>query len=64
MGSGSSAMPCVPLGDWPAVTAASWAGVGILMDIGPSFKEGQYVLDFGLQGLVNRREAVTGVAAR
>jgi hypothetical protein len=52
------------LGHWPAATAASCAGVGILLDVGPSFKEGQYVLDFGLQELVNRWEAATGVAAR
>jgi hypothetical protein len=63
-GSGSSAVPYVPLGHWPAATVASCAGVGILLDVGPSFKEGQYVLDFGLQELVNRREAATGVAAR
>ena len=63
-GSGFSVMPYVSLGHWPAATAASCAGIGILLDVGSSFKEGQYVLDFGLQELVNRREAATGVAAR
>ena len=34
------------------------------MDVGPSFKEGHNVLDFGLQERVNWREEATGVGAR
>src|SRR3990170_8598649 len=45
-------------------TAASCAVVGVLLDIGPSFKEGHNVLDFGLQERVNWREEATGVGAR
>ena len=45
-------------------TAASCAVVGVLLDVGPSFKEGHNVLDFGLQERVNWREEVTVVGAR
>ena len=44
--------------------AASCAVVGVLLDIGPSFKEGHNVLDFGLQERVNWRDETTGVGAR
>ena len=43
---------------------ASCAVVGVLLDVGPSFKEGHNVLDFGLQERVNWREEATGVGAR
>ena len=46
------------------VMAASCAIVGVLLDVGPSFKEGHNVLDFGLQERVNWREEATGVGAR
>ena len=46
------------------MTAASCTIVGILLDIGPSFKEGHNVLDFGLQERVNWRDEATGVGAR
>ena len=45
-------------------TAASCAIVGVLLDVGPSFKEGHNVLDFGLQERVNWREEATGIGAR
>ena len=41
----------------------SCAVVGVLLDVGPSFKEGHNVLDFGLQERVNWREEATGVGA-
>ena len=44
--------------------AASCAIVGVLLDVGPSFKEGHNVLDFDLQERVNWREEATGVGAR
>ena len=45
--------------------AVSCAVVGVLLDVGPSFKEGHInVLDFGLQKRVNWREEATGVGAR
>src|SRR4051812_27004089 len=44
--------------------AASCVVVGGLLDVGPSFKEGQNVMDFGLQERVNWREEATGVGAR
>ena len=44
--------------------AASCTVVGVLLDVGPSFKEGHNVLDFGLQERVNWREEATGVGAR
>ena len=37
---------------------------GVLLDVGPSFKAGHNVLDFGLQERVNWREEATGVGAR
>ena len=43
---------------------ASCAVVGVLLDIGSSFKEGHNVLDFGLQERVNWREEATDVGAR
>ena len=43
---------------------ASCVVVGVLLDVGPSFKEGHNVLDFGLQERVNWREEATGVGAR
>ena len=43
---------------------ASCAVVGVLLDVGPSSKEGHNVLDFGLQERVNWREEATGVGAR
>ena len=45
-------------------TAASCAVVGVLLDIGPSFKEGHNVLDFSLLERVKWREKATGVGAR
>ena len=63
-GSGSSAMLFVSSGHWPMATVASCTVVGVLLDVGPSFKEGHNVLDFGLQERVNRREEATGVGAR
>ena len=45
-------------------TAASCAVVGVLLDVGPSFKEGHNVLDFGVQERVNWREEATGVGGR
>ena len=44
--------------------ATSCAVVGVLLDIGPSFKEGHNVVDFGLQERVNWREEATCVGAR
>ena len=44
--------------------ATSCAVVDVLLDVGPSFKEGHNVLDFGLQERVNWREEATGVGAR
>src|SRR4051812_42130562 len=45
-------------------TTASCAVVGVLLNVGPSFKEGHNVLDFGLQEQVNWQEEATGVGAR
>ena len=44
--------------------AASCAIVSVLLDVGPSLKEGHNVLDFGLQERVNWREEAIGVGAR
>ena len=46
------------------MTAACCAVFGVLLDVGPSFKEGHNVLDFGLQEGVNWREEATGIGAR
>ena len=46
------------------MTAASCADVGVPLDVGPSFKEGHNVLDFGLQERVNCREEAIGISAR
>ena len=64
MGSGSSAVLCVSSGHCSTATAASCAVVGVLLDVGPSFKEGHNVLDFGLQERVNWREEGIGIRAR
>ena len=45
-------------------TVASFAVVGVLLNLGPSFKEGHNVLDFGLQQQVNWWEEATGIGAR
>ena len=45
-------------------TAASCAVVGILLDVGPSFKEGHNVLDFSLHERVNWQEEAIGVGSR
>ena len=50
--------------DYAAAAGASCAVVGELLDVGPSFKEGHNVLDFGLQERVNWREEAIGVGAR
>ena len=50
--------------DYAAAAGASCAVVGELLDVGPSFKEGHNVLDFGLQERVNWREEATGARAR
>ena len=54
---------CV-VGHWPTATAASCAVLGVLLDVGPSFKEGHNVLDFGLQERVNWREEIGRASCR
>ena len=44
--------------------AAACTVVGVLLDFGPTFKEGQNVLDFGLHERVNRWMEATSICVR